>query len=70
MGVTMQPQRLVEREPGCPHVPRQHVLLLDCRVETEPERGMARHSYILPSHIHTSMSNDDHEAIQYVRMSG
>jgi len=37
------PQALVEPEPGRPRVPGQHLVLLDRRVETEPERGVTGH---------------------------
>jgi hypothetical protein len=36
-------QALVEREPGGSPVPGQHLVLLDRRVEAEPECGVAGH---------------------------
>jgi hypothetical protein len=37
------PQALVECKPRRPSVARQHLLLLDGRVETESERGVPGH---------------------------
>jgi len=36
-------QALIESEPGCARVPGQHIVLLDRRVEAQPERRGAGH---------------------------